>query len=358
MFKKISNKIKSKKSQIERDELKVPSGNLLGESDELKVKNKNFQHAVFVHIPKTAGTSFRNALENNFPVIKDYGSNSDVTNSIVKEFVYGEHSNMCEFYDWFKDNGQILSGHYPLMKYVNFAPASSLLTFIREPLSQVISHYNHFKNNYSYENKFEDFVKNPQFRNLQTRMLSGIPIGLIGHIGITKYYNQSLELINASLGTDLPVLNSNESVKQVVSESSISEQQLQMVKNHNKRDVELYKHCLWLHEQRYKLFTENKPWVFGYANINPTNILHGVAFYDDSDAAVELSIVIDDKVVANVKAEHLHHGHGGLIFPRHRYVAYNFRLNDLDDDVFIDKAINVVVKNTGQQVNFNHLKVM
>ena len=361
MFKKIKNKLITKSAKVESvkvesDEKAIVDCSLNDEF--LPLQSKKQQPAVFVHLPKTAGTSFRNALEKHFNVVNDYGVDAAETTAQIRELAYGESADLYKLQQWFLNENAWLCGHYPLIKYSNFARVDRLVTFVREPVSQIISHYNHFKNHKDYNGDLESFVKNPSFRNLQARMLANVPLGLIGHVGITKSYQESVDLVNHHLKMNLPVLTSNASKHKVLSTDSISEQQHQVIKNHNGRELALYKHCVWLHESRYKLFKEGKPWVYGFAAINPNNVLHGVAFYDDNDDVVELSIVIDNKVVATVIAEHLHHGHGGLIFPRNRYVAYNFRLNALNDDVFIDKTINVVVKNTGQQVNFNQLKVM
>ena len=48
---------------------------------------------LFVHIPKTAGTSFRQAAESRFGlsrVLRDYGPNSDATSDTIKREVYSD----------------------------------------------------------------------------------------------------------------------------------------------------------------------------------------------------------------------------------------------------------------------------
>lgn len=133
----------------------------------------------FVHIPKTAGSSFTNIL------IRTIGQTR--FRIVFPDILHG-----VEEPDFDINTYSGISGHFPYeIKNLMLKPAL-FLTFLREPLSRSFSHFNQFqrmsldnlfvkrsKNYHYYEqvNKmtFEEFIEHPFFgeeiSNLQTRML-------------------------------------------------------------------------------------------------------------------------------------------------------------------------------------------
>ena len=73
---------------------------------------------IFVHIPKTAGTSFRHSAAQSLKCVWDYGTNSPETSEIIKETVY---SNRYEaFRDYLeREKVDLIAGHFPASKYMN-----------------------------------------------------------------------------------------------------------------------------------------------------------------------------------------------------------------------------------------------
>src|SRR5690348_12726604 len=102
---------------------------------------------VFMHIPKTAGTSLRLALEQTLKdhlVLRDYGDEPETTPELY-ELVY-QRGRLCEFRERFneKDRGILLTGHFPTVegnrsaprgaaRYWEYFNAESFITFLRHP---------------------------------------------------------------------------------------------------------------------------------------------------------------------------------------------------------------------------------
>ncbi len=77
---------------------------------------------VFVHVPKTAGTSFRLAAEQYFGrshVETDYGEHDTATSQTVRETVYSGQIDMLR--EALRNNEtHMFSGHFPIVKYLQF----------------------------------------------------------------------------------------------------------------------------------------------------------------------------------------------------------------------------------------------
>ena len=77
-------------------------------------------HILFVHIPKTAGTSFRIAAQEYFGkknTFYDYSSKSDETSKEIIDTVYSA-KDPYKFYSMLsKHEHSFLSGHFPVLFY-------------------------------------------------------------------------------------------------------------------------------------------------------------------------------------------------------------------------------------------------
>ena len=165
----------------------------------------------FIHIPKTAGSSFRVAAEQYFgseATYFDYGNGSKETHPDILKFEY-ESKDRYLAAKSIKKNAKFLSGHVIYPKYAPFFPAKSVVTFVRDPAQQVRSHYEHFSRLHGYKGSFEDFIKENRFANMQSKALNGIWTDAIGFIGITERYNESIALFNKYYGTGIKVLDIN-----------------------------------------------------------------------------------------------------------------------------------------------------
>lgn len=182
---------------------------------------------LITHIPKTAGTSLRVALEKAYGakrVCRDYGADSKKTSPVVKQCIYGTTSfNGAAFlHELDKSNTLALIGHYPQAKYGLLIPPERQMAFIRNPIARTASEFLHLSR-YPDENLgflsqaalrllsmrpghakmdvFEEYIERPEMQNRQYKLLLDRQPGMF--IGITEQYSLSIDLINARYGLTL-----------------------------------------------------------------------------------------------------------------------------------------------------------
>lgn len=198
----------------------------------------------FVHIPKTAGTSVRSAIEHNVGPEGVYIYSPQVDRLVPSSSnLLPQTSNMIEAVRWGITNpllGPLLLRVYPLIDSINkgrirkrypnleipdkakviFGHFSAnkfdeLLThepirgvIIRDPLERMRSHYDHWKRNkgkadwgidvqYDSNMTFEQFALLSQLQNYQTQALAGMDIHTFDVVGITE---DTEEFIQTFLG--------------------------------------------------------------------------------------------------------------------------------------------------------------
>jgi hypothetical protein len=267
---------------------------------------KNFP-LFFIHIPKTAGSSFRVAAEQYFgseATYFDYGKGSNETHPDILKFEY-ESKDRYLAAKKIKKNAKFLSGHVIYPKYAPFFPAKSVVTFVRDPAQQVRSHYEHFSRLHGYKGSFEDFIKENRFSNMQSKALNGVWTDAIGFIGITERYNESIALFNKYYGTDIKVLDINKNTAKVSGTYTFTESETSLIKKMNAKDYELYNFALNRFSLHKELLDKELPLVrFGQMNILPKDKgkqLNIWACCYEQEEALEADILLDGKVVEHIK---------------------------------------------------------
>lgn len=225
---------------------------------------------IFLHLPKTAGTTFHQVLEREFP----------------------DRRHFCAFGNGFKQlNGlrhlsqdqinaiDIVRGHvnYGIHRY--FTRPCRYITFLRDPVARIVSHYAYIQSNrhHPLHNHFicrpfslRDFLhKSADNDNGQVRALCGlsntlslfdgprIPIGCLtaGHLhqalenlqsfasfGIQERFDESLLLLKHRLGLDFPLYIS-ENVGNRANAVQLSQEDEDYLRETNQLDLALYDHA-------------------------------------------------------------------------------------------------------------------
>lgn len=299
----------------------------------------------FVHIPKTAGTSFRKALESMQPMEKDYGAKASETSPLVRTHMH----DVVEPYalkQLMLTTPFALTGHVHIQKYADFFDVRNIVTFVREPIGQIVSHYNHYVTHNGFSGDFAQFYRSAQFRNVQARYLNGFPVTLLGFTGLTEYYNDSLALINHGLELDLASLKKNMVAKIHQNKEALSQAVVDELTKLNQQDICLYQQALDLHNQRIALFEQQKPWAHLHASVNSNNVLHGCAYFASGEEPVELVVKINGEEQAMVIAQEFCGLFPKFNFPRQRYVGFSLPLDRWRDSGLHDVAL--MVATTGQ----------
>lgn len=199
---------------------------------------------VFLHIPKTAGTSFRTSLKQVLPeeyFIYDYGVNSGWKPKVINDVVYreGKSDSLAEL---ISRQNTILSGHFHAVKYLSYFSPDCFWTFIRDPIQRTISEYKHFVRHNGYQDNLECFAET--YQNRQTALLSGIKLSDLGFLGITERYQESLALFHQQFGLRLPYIATNSARQRLDKMYEIDPDILKIIEQYNQKDLEFYQTAL------------------------------------------------------------------------------------------------------------------
>lgn len=166
---------------------------------------------IFVHIPKTGGTSLREAAARHYGerrMLYDYGAHSAQTSALVQDWVY-RRRNLAGFADAVKDGPyRFLAGHFHRVKYDRVLPDARYLTWMRDPRQRLWSMYRHFVRHKGYTDTFEAFYRDERFLNQQSRIMNGSTEGF-EFVGVLEHYRESLRGLERAVGLRLEERKAN-----------------------------------------------------------------------------------------------------------------------------------------------------
>ncbi|MBD1381913.1 sulfotransferase family 2 domain-containing protein [Metabacillus arenae] len=209
--------------------------------------------AIFVHIPKTAGSTLRRILKKQYDPSEICFANKEEMKEKLTNFSKEELEKL-----------KCINGHicFGIHEYLSNRPYV-YYTMLRDPVEQVISEYyyilrkpNNMAHNKVKNMSFEEFIYSDEFKghtsNRQTCFISGEPKkdlskakeNLMKHfsiVGITEMFEESVFLINQELGWKNFSLKKNINVtKNRPTRDDIPEHVIETLKKNNELDIELY----------------------------------------------------------------------------------------------------------------------
>jgi len=280
---------------------------------------------LFVHLPKTAGTSFRDSLGEIFGdgLYCDYGSD-ETTSPAVVEYIHKRNA-YPEFGSFLAEQNKLicLSGHYPIKKYGPFFSIKNIMLFLRDPIQRVISQYEHMKRVDGLKDSFEVYCTRPNHVNLQSRNIGRAPFNLIGFVGMQEFYRESLQLLSAQSGLQVRESFLNVNAQKESIQYTPDEETLKLIIENNSKDIALYKNAKQVFLQRYKLFQASKPYVHAAITTKNNQKIAGWAINMASESPVELSIYVNNKLVSNVLANYYRHDLREWNVGRQGYIGFD-----------------------------------
>lgn len=211
-----------------------------------------------IHIPKTAGTSFRRALEQRYGsrLALYYGPQDPKTTPLLKAATSRDlAARVAEL----PDRGfEVLHGHYQLKAVLPLIqdPSRQVWTWLRDPVDRVMSQYDFFKERAleldplakkvkSGEVEFGKFERVRGVREVQTRYLAGGSISEFAFVGITERFELGLELL---FGADAPRLPMRYNA--TLEKREVTYEDRARIAALNSRDMMLYAEALQLFMDR------------------------------------------------------------------------------------------------------------
>jgi Sulfotransferase family len=198
---------------------------------------------IFSHIPKTGGTSFRFILENSFGISHCHANHA-------KKPVFAQDD--LEFAKKFFPRLRSIAGH-SLVNPLNLSVANPFyITFLREPISRVISHYQYSVALGNNRKTFEESLRaEGKFENLQVKIIAGErnlekakhSLEKFDFVGLTEQFDLSLRVLERLAPCKL---NLNYKRKVVAKDNSIKKslqgnaRLMEMAAEINQLDMELY----------------------------------------------------------------------------------------------------------------------
>ena len=162
---------------------------------------------LMVHIPKTAGTSFRKSMREIFgeSMILDYADKPLKVNRwkrMWRTWLQGHRSNELAI----GDNACIF-GHFMPLKYSQLCRSREcrLITWLRDPIERMVSNYYFIFEHHRLQKlapgqshivdanwTLEQFMFSPSYRNYSSQFLWGVPLKRFDFVGLVEHYDEDL----------------------------------------------------------------------------------------------------------------------------------------------------------------------
>jgi hypothetical protein len=218
---------------------------------------------IFLHIPKTGGTTFRRILEQNYSRAETLTFTGPDHRVEIEQFAKSSESARSRY--------RLVQGHFYFGVHRFIPGESSYMTWMRDPIARVLSFYSHARTHsehYLHRRLIEERLdlkkllernETPELSNLQTRMIAGIPIDPnvpvdryaletakknlssdLMFVGLAEEFDASLVLFCQRRGWDVPCYKRTNVTREKIDLLSIDPQASGMLREANSLDLELH----------------------------------------------------------------------------------------------------------------------
>jgi hypothetical protein len=273
-FKKRNQKQENRESKLPGYTRKIKKS--MGQLKE-KIKsikgNKKERTVIFMHLPKTAGKTLNQIIENQYQPEAIYSL--PLRQKIIPEAVRA----LRELPENKKKKIRILKGHMDFGLHTLLPKPAKYITILRDPVERVISNYyfvigaiNHPMHEITKSKSLAQWVASTQnqFNNGQVRMLAGIHFKLqkptrqtletaksnlekyFLAVGLTEKFDETVILLKRELGWDWPLYTRQNVTGKKVARENIPASTIEITKEHNQLDIELYEYAKQLFNEKIR----------------------------------------------------------------------------------------------------------
>jgi len=208
-----------------------------------------------IHIPKTAGRTFRQALKSQ----------------------YGAHGVLTLDHQYLKKRGETLANYpvhaYPVVHgHLHFdqlqpyaTQGTKWITWLRHPVDRVLSNYFFYRTNGYVTRKkqdpdlklmsLEEYIHRPRKRNVIARYMGQLKLNECFFVGLQEYYPDDLRILAQQLGWKLSEDHYRMRVNVNVSKPDLRAPLTESLRNEiallNTKDMALYEEAIMLRSQGY-----------------------------------------------------------------------------------------------------------
>ena len=213
---------------------------------------------IFLHVPKSAGTTLNRLIEWEYPLFKMY--------SVDPVLFRWSRARLWRLPKLRLKRFSVFKGHMPFGLHTVLPQPATYITVLREPVERVISAY-YFMSNYKLHPNYwkfrregwtlEDFVRRSPRENVQTKMIAGADydepcteeilatakdnLRFFSVVGLTERFEESLALMKLRFGWKLASYSSFNVTRTRPKKRDLPQATLDLIAERNRFDIELYK---------------------------------------------------------------------------------------------------------------------